>query len=104
LQYGLRPDELSVLIVSLALGTPILSFLGAIGAALTLGVRAGGVLIALLVLPLYAPVLIFGAGAVAATQISMSAAGHLSVLGAGLLISVVAAPWAIAVALRIALE
>ena len=104
LQFGLHPNELVTLLVSLALGTPILSFLGAIGAALTLGVRAGGVLIALLVLPLYAPVLIFGAGAVGATQISMSAAGHLSVLGAGLLIAIVTAPWAVAVSLRIAVE
>jgi heme exporter protein B len=104
LQFGLRADELGVLLVSLLLGTPILSFLGAIGAALTLGLRASGVLIALLVLPLYAPVLIFGAGAVSATQIGLSPTGHLSLLAAGLLIGVVGAPWAIAAAVRIAVE
>jgi heme exporter protein B len=103
-QFGLGSDELWVLLASLALGTPVLSLLGAIGAALTLGLRAGGVLIALLVLPLYAPVLIFGAGAVAATHIGLNAGGHLSLLGGGLLIALVAAPWAIAASLRIAVE
>ena len=77
---------------------------GAIGAALTVGVRGGGVLISLLVLPLYVPVLIFGAGAVDASTIGMEAAGHLSILGALLLLGMVLAPWATAAALRISLE
>jgi heme exporter protein B len=93
-----------VLFVALMLGTPCLSLIGAVGAALTLGVRGGGVLIALLVLPLYIPVLIFGAGAVEATVAGTGAGGHLSLLAAGLLVAFVLAPWATAAALRVALE
>jgi heme exporter protein B len=89
---------------ALLLGTPCLSLIGAIGAALTLGVRGAGGLLALLVLPLYIPVLIFGAGAVSATASGISANGQLSVLGAFLLIGLVLGPWASAAALRIALE
>ena len=77
-------EALLVLTVALLLGTPILSLLGAIGAALTLGLRAGGSLLALLVLPLYVPVLIFGAGAVDAVRAGLGATGNLSLLGAGL--------------------
>jgi len=77
---------------------------GAIGAALTVGVRGGGVLISLLVLPLYVPVLIFGAGAVDASAMGMDASGHLSILGALLLLGLGLAPWATAAALRISLE
>ena len=72
--------------LALLLGTPILSLLGAVGAALTLGVRGGGSLLALLVLPLYVPVLIFGAGAVDAVRAGARRAAHLSLLGAGLLL------------------
>ena len=68
LQFGLRGDELAVLALGLLLGTPTLSLLGAIGAALTLGLRTGGGLLALLILPLYVPILIFGAGAVDAVR------------------------------------
>ena len=81
-----------------------LSLIGAIGAALTLGLRGGGALLSLLVLPLYVPVLIFGAGAVEAGAAGLGAAAHLSLLGALLLIALVFAPWATAVALRIAVE
>jgi len=104
LQYALPNDALLVLVLALLLGTPALSLIGAIGAALTLGVRGSGLLIALLVLPLYIPVLIFGAGAVAASQHGMSAQAHLSLLAACSLLSLVLAPMATAVALRISVE
>ena len=104
LQFDLAADALAVLLVSLLLGTPVLSLIGAVGAALTLGVRGGGTLLALLVLPLYVPVLIFGAGAVEASTAGLGAAPHLSLMGALLLIALVFAPWAAAAALRIAIE
>ncbi len=104
LQFGLAGDELIMLIVTLLLGTPVLSLLGAIGAALTLGLRGGGVLVSLLVLPLYIPVLIFGAGAVTSSAMGMGAEGHLSLMGAILLLALVLAPWASAAALRISVE
>ncbi|HED39232.1 MAG TPA: heme exporter protein CcmB [Chromatiales bacterium] len=104
LQFGLEGDELMMLMVTLLLGTPVLSLLGAIGAALTLGLRGGGVLVSLLVLPLYIPVLIFGAGAVTASAAGMGADGHLSLMGAILLLALVLAPWASAAALRISVE
>lgn len=103
-QYALDAPVLGTLALSLLLGTPILSLLGAVGAALTLGARGGGSLLALLVLPLYAPVLIFGAGAVDAVRSGLSAAPHLSLLGAGLLLALVAVPFAVAAAVRIALD
>jgi len=104
LQFGLDRDALLVLIASLLLGTPVLSLIGAIGAALTLGVRGGGVLVSLLVLPLFIPVLIFGAGAVEASVTGLGPAAHLSLLGAMLLVALFFAPWATALALRIAVE
>jgi heme exporter protein B len=100
LQFGLPAEQMGVLMASLLLGTPILSLIGAIGAALTLGLRGGGVLIALLVLPLYVPVLIFGAGAAVAPDPQ----SHLYLLGGLLAGAVPLAPWATAAALRIALE
>ena len=96
-------EALAVLAAALLIGTPILSLLGAIGAALTLGLRASGSLLALLILPLYVPVLIFGAGAVDAARTGLGASAHLSLLGAGLLIACVGAPFAAAAAVRIAL-
>lgn len=104
LQYDLSSEALWVLTGTLLLGTPALSGIGAIGAALTLGVRGGGVLLSLLVLPLYIPVLIFGAGAVDATVAGLGAEGHLSLLAALTLAALGFAPWAAAAALRIALE
>jgi heme exporter protein B len=103
-QYALDAPVLATLMLSLLIGTPILSLLGAVGAALTLGARGGGGLLALLVLPLYAPVLIFGAGAVDAVRAGVSAIPHLSLLAAGLLLAVVAAPFAVSAAVRIALD
>ncbi len=104
LQFDLEPDILGVLALSVLVGTPALSGVGAIGAALTLGVRGGGVLLSLLVLPLYIPVLIFGAGAVDAASSGLSTGVHFSILGALTLAGVFFAPWAAAAALRIALE
>ena len=104
LQFDLPQQALAALVLSLAIGTPVLSLIGSVGAALTLGVRGGGVLLALLVLPLYVPVLIFGAGGVAEAMSGMSAAPHLSLLGAFLAISCVVAPWATCAALRVAYD
>jgi len=104
LQFDLPQQSLAVLTLSLLLGTPVLSLIGAVGAALTLGVRGGGVLVALLVLPLYVPVLVFGAGSVVASQAGLTAAPHLSLLGAFLALSLVFAPWAACAGLRVALD
>jgi len=104
MQFDLPPEALGILFLALLLGTPILSLIGAIGAALTLGLRGGGVLLSLLVLPLYIPALIFGAGAVAAHIAGLSPEGHLSLLGALLILTGLTAPWVTAVALRIAME
>ncbi|WP_456376865.1 heme exporter protein CcmB [Thiolapillus sp.] len=104
LQYDLSTATIGVMMLTLLIGTPALSLIGAIGAALTLGIRGGGVLVSLLVLPLYIPVLIFGAGAVEAEASGLGGAGHLSMLGAILLLSALAAPLATAAALRISAE
>jgi len=104
LQYDLAAEPLWILMLTLLLGTPALSLIGAIGAALTLGLRGSGVLVPLLVLPLYIPVLIFGAGAVEANVSGLGAAGHLYMLSAILLMALVAAPLATAAALRISAE
>jgi heme exporter protein B len=104
LQFDLDAESLGVLTLGLLIGTPVLSLIGSVGAALTLGVRGGGALLSLLVLPLYVPTLIFGAGAVHAHASGLGAAGHLSLLGALLALSLFFAPWATTAALRIALE
>ncbi len=104
LQFGLPGDVLWVLVGSMLLGTPSLSLLGAIGAALTLGVRGGGALLSLLVLPLCIPVLIFGAGGATAVAAGQSAQAHLSLLAGFFLIALVMAPLGAAAALRIAVE
>jgi heme exporter protein B len=104
IQYDLSAEALGVLILSLLLGTPALSLIGAIGAALTLGLRGGGVLLSLLVLPLYVPVLIFGAGAVEASTSGLGAQSHLALLGAILVLSLMLTPFAAAAALRISAE
>jgi len=104
MQFGLSNETLGLLFVSLLLGTPVLSLIGSVGAALTLGLRGGGVLISILVLPLYIPALIFGAGAVEANLIGISAAPHLYLLGAFVIVSLIFAPWAASAGLRISLE
>ncbi len=96
--------QLPVLMASLALGTPLLSLLGAVVAALTVGMRRSGILVALLALPLYVPVLVFGAGSVAASAQGLEVTGALLLLGAGLVLALVLAPLAAAAAIRIALN
>ncbi len=93
----------STLIAALVLGTPSLSLVGAVGAALVLGARRGGVLLALVVLPLYIPILIFGVGAVDAAQFDFPIRAHLLMLAAFLLGALALAPWTAAVAVRQAL-
>ena len=96
--------QLPVLMASLLLGTPILSLLGAVVAALTVGMRRAGILVALLALPLYVPVLVFGAGSVAASAQGLDATGALLLLAAGLVLAAVLAPLVIAAAIRIAMS
>jgi heme exporter protein B len=104
LQFGLTENSLAIIVLSLLLGTPVLSLVGSIGAALTLGLRAANVLVALLVLPLYIPVLIFGTGAVQASVGGTSAQPWLLLLAATAVLSLVFAPWATSAALRISVE
>ena len=94
----------ATLLAAMVLGTPVLSLIGAIGAALTVGLRRGGVLISLLVMPLFIPVLIFGVGAVDAAVYGLTAKPHLLMLGGLLVLSLPLAPWAAAAALRLSLE
>lgn len=104
LQFGMEWRSLGILMLTLLLGTPTLSLIGSIGAALTLGVRGAGVLLSLLILPLYIPVLIFGAGAVEADAAGLGFSGHLSLMAALLVLSAFFAPLATKAALRISLE
>jgi heme exporter protein B len=102
--FDLSAPALGALVFGLVLGTPVLSLLGALGAALTLGLRSGGMLLILIVLPLATPALIFGAGAVGTVEAGLSASGHFSLLGALLIATAIGAPWATAAALRISTE
>jgi len=104
LQFDLPAGLLPTLAGSLLLGTPVLSLVGAIGAALTLGLRGGGILLALLVLPLYVPALIIGAGALDAAASGQGAQAHFLLLTALLVLAGAFAPWAISAALRISAE
>lgn len=104
LQYDLSWTGLQVLMLSLLIGTPALSLIGGVGAALTLGLRGGGVLVALLVLPLYIPVLIFGAGSVEASVSGLGGDAHLFMLSAILVMSLLLAPLGATAALRISSE
>ena len=104
LQYDLSGQVLMTMVLTLLIGTPALSLIGAIGAALTLGLRGGGVLVSLLVLPLYIPVLIFGAGAGDATDAWLGGSGQVSMLGAILILSLVLTPVATSAALRVSTE
>jgi heme exporter protein B len=104
LQFDIPQELLGVLVLSLALGTPVLSLIGAIGAALTLGLRGAGALLSLLVLPLYVPVLIIGAGATESAASGLGGSAQLLLLGAMLIFAGAFAPWAAAVALRISVE
>jgi heme exporter protein B len=104
LEYGLDGRAIVMLMASLLLGTPLLSLIGAMGASLTLGVRGGSIVLALLILPLYVPVLIFGVGAADAALDIARAQANLSLLAASLCLAVWLCPWASAAALRISLE
>lgn len=104
LMFDMSLPAIGALTASLLLGTPVLSLLGGLGAALTLGLRGGAVLLIVLIVPLCIPVLIFGAGAVAAADAGLSARGHFSLLGALLLFTALLSPLATAAALRIATE
>ena len=97
---NMQVEAFPVLLASMALGTPVLSLLGGVGAALVLGARRAGILVALLILPLTIPLLIFGVSAVEAAVTGQSAKAQLLVLGAILMASLPLAPWATAAALR----
>ncbi|MEE9343711.1 MAG: heme exporter protein CcmB [Gammaproteobacteria bacterium] len=101
---GLSGVEIKTLLLTLVLGTPILSLVGAIGVALTVGLRSGGMILSLLVLPLYIPVLIFSAGAVNASGAGLTISGHLSLLTALLILAISLSPAAIASSLRVSLN
>ena len=103
LLFDMPMESIGTLVMTLLLGTPVLSLMGGVGAALTLGLRNGAVLILLLVLPLCIPVLIFGAGAVSALDMGLLPDGHLYLLSAVLLLSLLGAPVATAAALRISI-
>lgn len=103
LMLGLPVHCLPVLLLSLLLGTPVLSLLGAIGAALTVGLRRGGLLLALLILPLYIPVLILGSGALQACLQGLPVAGHLLWLACLAVLAITLAPLAIAAGLAISI-
>jgi heme exporter protein B len=104
LQYDLAADAVLLLTASLLVGTPVLSLIGSIGAALTIGVRGGGVLLAVLVLPLELPVLIFGVGAADPVRAGAWSEANFSLLGAGLIVALLLCPAATAAALRISAE
>ncbi|WP_431311309.1 heme exporter protein CcmB [Parahaliea mediterranea] len=104
LMLNLAPGAIPTLVCSLLLGSGVLSLVGGIGAALTVGLRRGGMLVALLILPFYMPVLIFGSAAVQAAVIGAPAGAHLAILGAMLCLALALAPLAIGAALRISVD
>jgi heme exporter protein B len=104
LQFALPPDAIGTLVIALAIGTPVLSLLGGVGAALTLGLRGGGTLLTLLILPLYVPALIFGAGAVDGVLAGLGAEAQLSLLGAFMGLCLLLAPWVTGAALRVSVD
>jgi heme exporter protein B len=104
LMLNLDSGALGALVASLLLGTAVLSLVGGIGAALTVGLKRGGMLISLLILPFYMPVLIFGSGAVQAAVVGAPVLPYLAVLGAMLCLAIALAPLAIAAALRISID
>ncbi len=101
---ALPSNAIGILIVTLALGTPILSLIGAVGVALTVGLRRGGIILSLLVLPLYVPVLIFASSAVETAAAGIPVSAQLSILGAMLALALSLAPLATAASLRISLS
>ena len=103
LMMGMPSDSVAILVISLLLGTPVLIILGAIGAALTVGLRNGGVILSLLILPLYIPVVIFGSGVVTTYLADMNYMGQIYMLLAFLVMAIILAPFAIAASLKISL-
>ncbi|TCK18601.1 heme exporter protein B [Thiogranum longum] len=101
---NLSGDAMQTLLITLALGTPVLSLVGAIGVALTVGLRKGGTILSLLVLPLYVPVLIFAASAVASSDAGLQVSAHLSLLTALLILAISLSPAATAASLRISMS
>jgi heme exporter protein B len=97
-------NSIAILCLTLLIGTPVLSLIGAIGAALTLGLRSAGVLLSLMIIPLYIPVLIFGTGTVMAASEGAPVSGQLALMGAFLVLALTLAPFAVAAALRISLS
>ncbi|MBZ0333928.1 heme exporter protein B [Marinobacter sp. JH2] len=104
LMLHLDGNSVATLCLTLLIGTPVLSLIGSIGAALTLGLRSAGVLLSLLIIPLYIPVLIFGTGTVAAAAEGAQVSGYLALMGAFLVLALTLAPFASAAALRISLS
>lgn len=104
LMLHLDGNSVAVLCLTLLIGTPVLSLIGSVGAALTVGLRAGGVLLSLLIIPLYIPVLIFGTGTVIAAGDGAAVSGHLALMGAFLVLALTLAPFAAAAALKISLS
>ena len=103
LLLNLESTALTATVLTL-LGTPLLSFIGAIGAGLTVGLQKGGILMSLLVLPLYIPVLIFATSAIDTSTMSLDYSGQLAILGAMLLIAIISAPIAISSALKVSVS
>lgn len=101
---SLPSEALGILVITLALGTPVLSLIGAVGVALTVGLRRGGIILSLLVLPLYVPVLIFASSAVETAAAGIPVTAQLSILGAMLALALSLAPLATAASLRISLS
>lgn len=104
LSFDLPGELMPLLMLSLLLGTPVLLCIGAIASALTLGLKGGSTLVTLLCLPLYVPVLVFGAGALESSQAGLSAQAHLALLAAGMLVAAAVSPFVAALALRISVE
>lgn len=104
LLLNLESQSLLATVLTLLLGTPLLSFIGAIGAGLTVGLQKGGILMSLLVLPLYIPVLIFATSAIDTSSMSLDYSGQLAILGAMLLIAIISAPIAISSALKVSVS
>ncbi len=101
---GLPVDAIKILFITLLLGTPVLSLIGAVGVALTVGLRKGGMILSLLVLPLYVPVLIFASSAVDTAATGLPVTAHLSLIAALLLLALSLSPFATAAALRVSLS
>jgi heme exporter protein B len=101
---GLPAAGIKILFITLLLGTPVLSLIGAVGVALTVGLRKGGMILSLLVLPLYVPLLIFASSAVDTAAAGLSVTAHLSLIAALLVLALSLSPFATAAALRVSLS